>query len=319
MNSKLLTLSIIIGALFLSAALVTPNAQPIPTNKTPCNTCHASGGVGSLTATFIDGSKPANNTYTVSPGDTIAISLYGIGATDKNQPSVALVFDQHIFTRLVVKSATAGGEGSYSYYVRDGDSNDQDPRESDVKGVFQITVDSNAPAGEYPLTAVYSQAGPSGVISNLILKVTGQTREPSSISLLVSPTEVYANKDTIYISGGIRPADVDHLNIELQTGTTWSVIGVVKPGANGAFFYQWVPENIAQYGVRVTFEGNKQYGPVESEVFTVDAIKSPETFITQVETALGLGLLVILIGIGLFSLAGRGKYSPTYLETHGKA
>ena len=87
----------------------------------------------------------------------------------------------------------------------------------------------------------------------------------------------------------------------------------------GGFFYQWVPANISQYGVRVTFEGNKQYGPVESEVFTVDAIKSPETFITQIETALGLGLLVILIGIGLFSLAGRGKYSPTYLETHKKA
>lgn len=319
MNSKLLTLSFIIGALFLAAALVTPNAQPIPTNKTPCNTCHASGGVGSLSATLIDGSKPANNTFTVSPGDTIAISLYGIGAKDKNQPSVELVFDPHIFTRIVVKNATAGGEGSNAYYVRDGDKNDQDPKESDVKGVFQITIDTNAPAGNYPVVAVYSQAGPSGVVSNLILKVTGQTRENSSISVLVSPTQVYAGKDTVYISGSIRPANVDHVNIELQTGNTWNVLGVVKPGANGNFFYQWTPKNITDYAIRVTFEGNKQYGAVESGVFTVNAVKSPETFVSEVETALGLGLLIILIGIGLFSLAGRGKYSPTYLETHRKA
>ncbi len=318
MNYKILTLSVIIAAIFLSAALVTPMAQPIPTNKSPCNTCHAGNGVGSLTATNVDGSKPVNNTFTMSPGDTIGISLYGIGAQDKNQPSVEFIFDPHLFTHLTIKGANAGGEGSYAYYVRDGDSNDQDPKASDVKGTFQITADANTPAGSYPMTAVYSQAGPSGVVVNLVLKITGQTRESSSISVLVSPNQVYAGKDSVYISGGIRPADANEVEIQLQTGSSWRTIGVVQPGVNGTFFYQWAPMNISEYSIRVAYEGNKQYAPVESEAFTVTAIKSPETFINQIETAMGLGLLIILIGIVLFSLGGRGQYSQARMEARAR-
>jgi hypothetical protein len=309
MNFKILTLSVLIAAVFLSAALVTPMAQPIPTNKSPCNTCHASGGVGSLAATYVDGSKPVNNTFSLGPGDTIGITLYGIGAQDQNEPAVEFVFDPHIFHHLTIDGASAGGDGSYAYYVRDGDSNDQDPKTSDVKGLFQITADANAPAGEYPLAAVYSQAGPSGVVVNLVLKITGQTRASSSISVLVSPNQVYADKDTVYISGGIRPANADQIDIQLQSGDTWRTIAVVAPGANGAFFYQWVPMNVTEYGVRVAFEGNKNYAPVESEVFTVNAVKAPEVFINQIETAIGLGLLIILIGIALFYLGGRSRYS----------
>lgn len=296
------------ATLLLSASFLAPPIYAIPSNKIPCNSCHTSGGVGSLTATYLDGTKPENNRFVISPGDTVSIVLYGLGAQDKNEPAVSLVFDSKLLSFLTIKGAAPGGEGSNAYYVRDGDPNDQDSTASNVKGVFQITVNQNAPAGEFKTTAVYEQAGPTGVITNLILKVAGQTRASSAISLLVSPLTAYANKDIVYISGGIRPKDAGQVNIEVRSGDKWQTIAVVKLGPNGAIFYQWSPSNVTQYDVRVTFEGNKNYAPAESEAFTVDVKKSPETFVDQVETAFGLGLLVILVGVGLSYSAGRGRY-----------
>ncbi len=309
MNFKLLTLSVLIATIFISASLFAPTpTEGIPSNKTPCNTCHSAGGVGSLVVTLLDGTKPANNVFTIAPGDTIGISVYGSGAQDQNEPGVALIFEQQLHHHLTVKGASPGGEGSNAWYVRDGDANDLDPKVSNVKGSFQITADDTTPGGEFSVTANYQQAGPSGVNVVLIVKVAGEARTSSSISLLVSPNEVYANNDVVYISGGIRPADVDHVDIQIRSGEDWQTLTLVKPGPAGNFFYEWRPTKIEEYSLRAIFEGNKRYEPVESQEFSVSVKKSPETFTNQVMSALGLGLMIILIGIGLFYIGGRSRY-----------
>jgi hypothetical protein len=310
MNVKILVISVLIATVFLSVSFfVVPEAQPIPTNRVQCNTCHASGGVGTLSATYFDGTKPENSIFTITPGETLGISLYGIGAQDQNEPAVSLIFDSQILHHLTITGALAGGEGSYSYYVRDGDENDQDSDVSNVKGSFQITADANTPAGEFQLIGVYEQAGPTGVNVNLVLKVEGVARESSSISLLVSPQEVYANSGVVFISGGIRPSDADSVNIQIQSGEEWKTIAAVRPGRDGNFFYEWSPSTIEEYNVRVLFEGTKNIEPAESQIFTIAVEKAPDTFINQITTAIGLGLLIILIGLGLFYWAGRGRYN----------
>ncbi|MFQ6134703.1 MAG: hypothetical protein ACE5KU_02665 [Nitrososphaerales archaeon] len=308
MNVKVLTLSILVAAVFIASTLFTPPVQTIPSNRQQCNLCHATGGFGTLSATYLDGSRPENNVFTIQLGETIAIALYGIGAQDQNEPGVALVFDPAVYHHITIKGASPGGESSFSYYVRDGDENDHDPDVSNVKGVFQLTVDSSVHLGEFDVVASYMQAGPSGVNVNLILKVEGVKRETSSISMLVSPLAAYANEESVFVSGGIRPQDADNVVIEYRTAEEWKTLTILSPKADGSFIYEWKPTEIEEYGIRARWEGNKQYEPTVSDVFTISVLKSPGVLMNQLATAVLLGMLIILIGVGLFYWAGRSRY-----------
>lgn len=308
MNVKVLTLSILLAIIFIASTPITLPVQPIPTNRDRCNICHSGGGAGSISVTYLDGSRPKDNIFKINQGETIAIVLYGLGAQDQLEPGVALIFDPVVLHHITVEGALPGGEGSYAYYVRDGQAEDHDPDVSNVKGILELTIDETIPPGEYNLVASYLQAGPSGLNVDLLLKVLELERKTSSISLLVTPLTAYANKDSIYISGGIRPSDAENVIIEVRTTEEWRSLAVLSPQREGKFFYEWRPSEIEEYSVRVRFEGNKNYEPVESEVFTVSVQKAPETLINQLFTGLLLGMLVILIGVGLFYRAGRSRY-----------
>jgi hypothetical protein len=52
---------------------------------------------------------------------------HGTGNTFTDSPAVSLYIPNEIYPFLTVNGATAGSPSSYSYYVRDGDSNDKDP------------------------------------------------------------------------------------------------------------------------------------------------------------------------------------------------
>lgn len=308
MNRRILTLSMLVATVFISSTLFTQPVQSIPVNRENCNLCHAAGGFGALSATYLDGSRPENGVFVIQPGETIAISLYGLGAQDQNEPGVALIFDSAVLHHLTVTGALPGGDGSFAYYVRDGDENDHDPDVNNVKGVFQLTADSTVSAGDYNIVASYMQAGPSGINVNLILKVSGPERETSALSLLVSPLTAYADEDSVFISGGVRPANVENVIIEYKITEDWRTLTVIKPQSDGSFFYEWIPTEIEEYSIRARFEGDKKFAPSESDLFTLLVLKSPEVLFNQIATAVSLGMMIILIGVGLFYWAGRSRY-----------
>ncbi len=308
MNKKILILTILITLVFLSATIYTPPLQAVPENKLPCNSCHATGGAGSLSVTYLNGSRPKGNAFTINTGETISLVLQGVGATDRNQPGVSLALEAIVHHHLTVKGAADGGEGSYAFYVRDKDANDNDPDESNVRGLFQLTADSTIPVGEYNVVASYLQAGPSGLNVNLRMKVVDVKREPSGISIVVSPETLYAEKDSVFVSGSIKPQNAENVTLEYKGTEDWRVLTVLKPNPDGSFFYEWKPTSIENYDIRAQFFGNKDYTPSISNVVNISVLKSPQTFLNQMLTGVLVGMLVIFIGIGLFYIAGRSRY-----------
>ena len=311
---KKMKLNIRINLLLLTVLLLTtmffvPPVLSIPTNKVQCNTCHSVGGAGTLSATFIDGSRPANNIFVVEDGKNLIISLQGIGANEESTPAVALIFDNQIFHHVQMEGASAGGQGSFAFYVKDGDENDEDPEPGNVKGVFHISMDENGEPGVYDTVASFIQEGPSGISVALKMQVAGVSRETSSISMLVSPSVAYANKDYVFISGSIRPSDAEHVSIEYKIEDLWQVIESIKPSSEGLFFYSWKPEHYNEYSIRAVFEGNENNAPVQSTVFDVKVLKSSSELNSEILTAVLLGLGAMMLFSVLFYNAGRKKYN----------
>ncbi len=299
----------LLTVLLLTTVFFVPPVLSIPTNKVQCNTCHSVGGAGTLSSTYLDGSKPANNIFVVEDGENIIISLQGIGANEESTPAVALIFVAQLHHHVQIEGATAGGEGSYAFYVKDGDENDEDPEPGNVKGVFHISIDETGEPGKYDTIASFIQEGPSGISVPLELKIEGVSRETSSISMLVSPSVVYANKDYVFISGSIRPSNAEHVSIEYKIEDLWQVIESIKPSSEGLFFYSWKPEHYNEYSLRAVFEGNEKNSPVESTVFDVKVLKSSYELNSEILTAVLLGLGAMMLFSVIFYNAGRKKYN----------
>lgn len=303
------TLSFIsIITLFLSSSLLIPAVQGIPVNKQKCNLCHAAGGVGTISTSYLDGQTPENNVFTIKQGESVSIVVYGRGGESRTGPAVSLIFDNAAFHHLTIDGATAGGEGSNAFYVRDGDDNDEDPSENNIRGVFQITADSFIADDDYTLTASYNQPGPSGVNVDLTLRVEGTARQSVSLFIIGSPSQVFAKEESVLISGGINPPEAGNFILEYKTEEAWQNIAMIIPGRDGEFLYEWIPDEIEEYNVRTRFDGNDEFNPAESEIFTLSAIKSPEFLLDQVLTGVLYGIGIIMIGIALFYRAGRSRY-----------
>lgn len=303
-----ITLLLIIPLLFSTTFFVSP-VQSIPSNKAQCNTCHSVGGFGTIAATSLDGTKPENNNFNINKGETIIISLQALGANEESEPAVALIFDTQIHHHISIEGASIGGEGSYAFYVKDGDENDQDSDPGHVKGVFEITVDITGEPGIYDVIATFVQEGPSGITVGLILNVEGVARKTSSISMIVSPSNVYANKDKVFISGSIRPSNAEQLSISYKTEDLWQVIELITPTPDGLFFYEWEPEEINDYNIKVQFEGDEEFTSVESDIFNVKVLKSPQSLNTEIIISVMLAMGAMLIFSVLFYLAGRTRYN----------
>ena len=309
MEKKVLTISCIIVALFISSSLLMMPVHSIPTNKIECNACHNADGLGSLSSTLLDGSRPVNNTFIITRPEYSSITLHGIGANEETEPGIALIFDPQIFHHIIMSGALPGGEDSYAFYVQDGDLNDNDPEPGNVKGVFQISVDPSAHLGIFSITAVYLQEGPTGITVDLILNVEGNERKTGSISLLVSPILTYVNKELVYISGSIRPSEAANVILEYKISNDWQALANLLVGGDGTFFHEWQPSEIEDYSIRVRFEGDENYDPVISDMFSVSVQELPQSVNNLITNALLLAMTVLIIGSSLFYLAGRSRYN----------
>ncbi len=295
-------------ALFVSTSFFIPTALSIPTNKEQCNSCHGVGGQGTLLVTNIDGSRPENNIFVIEKGETITISLQGNGTNEESEPGVALIFDPLIHHQINIEGASPGGEGSYAFYVKDGDENDKDPNSGNVKGIFQISVNVTGDPGNYNTAAIFIQEE-QGITVRFNLIIEGVSRGTSSISIFVSPSVVYANRDEVFISGTIRPKDVDQLSIVYKTENLWQILESISPTPDGLFFYTWQPEKIKDYSIKVQFEGDEKYAPIESDIFDIKVLKSSQTLNSEILTSVMLAMGVMFTFLVLFFGAGRSRYN----------
>jgi hypothetical protein len=308
MKSRLNLSFAIIITLFFSFSFLIPGAQSIPVNKQQCSLCHASGGAGTVSTSYLDGQAPVDNVFSIRQGESVSIVVYGRGGESRTGAAVSIIFDNAAFHHLTIKGATAGGEGSNAFYVKDGDENDEDPSDNNIRGVFQITADSFIAAQDYSLTASYTQPGPSGANVDLTLRVEGTERQSVSLFILGSPNEVFAGEESVLISGGISPPEAGNFILEYKTEESWNNIAIITPGNDGEFLYEWTPNKIEEYSIRTRFSGNDEFNPAESQIFTLSAAKSPEFLLNQVVTGVLYGIGIILIGTVLFYRAGRSRY-----------
>jgi hypothetical protein len=116
-------------------------------------------------------------------------------------------------------------------------------------------------------------------------------KESSTLTVAVSPT-ISLQYGNLTIKGQINPT-VQNENVTVflsDNGNPWTILGTTLTSSSGQFVYYWKSDTVGFCTVRVSWEGNSQYGSAMSDAQTITLLPSfmvPLVVIVLIATSVG--------------------------------
>lgn len=163
-------------------------------------------------------------------------------------------------------------------------------------------------ASQYTITAEAILAGDDDLTDNTKSAILLIKKGSVTLSISVSPLNVTLGESTI-VNGSVETQNpVEGKNITIQYRLVgeenWNNITTVTVDANGEYSYDWMPEAVGNYEVRVTWPGDQSTRSSESEVKAVNVKEAPSPS-TILYVAIATIIVVILIATAFYVIKIR--------------